>query len=157
MDEEQRQRPQYMDKFQLLNKAEQKLLTLLDEAMPNLRVFCQVSMSQVFHIGYRKGAYRQLGEIGRKSIDFLICRRDDTSIVIAIELNGPMHEKEKQRISDEKKRAALEEAGIPLLILYPDALPDVRTLRDAIAKQIAKRRQYEAERNTRLNIPSAKQ
>lgn len=143
-------RPQYMDKFALLNKCEQDLLNRLDEAMPALRVFCQVSMSQLFHIGYRRGGYRQLGEIGRKSVDFLVVRRSDTSIVVAIELNGPTHEREKQKASDEKKRAALEEAGIPLLVFYPDALPSVPELREAIAPFIAKRRRYEAERNERL-------
>ncbi len=143
-------RAQYMDKFRLLNKSEQELLQRLEEALPALRVFSQVSMSQLFHIGYRKDAFRQLGEIGRKSVDFLVCRRTDTSIVVAIELNGPTHEQEKQRISDEKKRAALEEAGIPLLVFYPNDLPDVATLRAAIAPFIVQRKQYEAERDERL-------
>lgn len=149
-------RAQYMDKFRLLNKSEQELLQRLEEAMPAMRVFSQVSMSQLFHIGYRKDAFRQLGEIGRKSVDFLVCRRTDTSIVVAIELNGPTHEQEKQRISDEKKRAALEEAGIPLLVFYPDNLPDVATLRAAIAPFIIQRKQYEAERDERLGITGNK-
>lgn len=144
-------RPQYRDKFQLLNKSEQVLYTRLAEAVPAMLVFSQVSMSQVFHInGRTKDGYRQLGEVGRKSIDFLLCRPDDTSIVLAIELNGPTHETERQKASDEKKQLALEQAGIPLLILTPDELPDVATLRKVIAPHIVERKRYEAERNERI-------
>lgn len=92
----------------------------------------------------------QIGEVGRKSIDFLICRADDTSIVAAIELNGPMHEKEKQKVSDAKKQAALEEAGIPLIVIKPDEVPEVTELRKLLAPHIVERRKYEAERDKRL-------
>lgn len=145
-----RPRTKYMDKFQLLNKSEQALLEKLIEAAPALHVFCQVSMSQIFHIGNRRGSFQQLGEIGRKSVDFLLCRKDDTSIVVAIELNGPTHDRPEQRKSDEKKRSALEEAGIPLIVFYPDNIPDVATIRKELAPHIVSRRYYEDERDQRL-------
>lgn len=144
-------RTKYRDKFQLLNGAEIALYNKLVEAVPALLVFSQVSMSQVFHIkGNTNSGYRQLGEIGRKSIDFLLCRKDDTSIVLAIELNGRYHEREKQKASDEKKRAALEDAGIPLLVLKPSEVPDVAGLRKLIAPHIVGRKKYEAERDEKL-------
>lgn len=141
----------YRDKFRLMSKAEHTLYRRLVEAVPALIVFSQVSMSQVFHInGRTKEGYRQLGEVGRKSIDFLLCRPDDTSIILAIELNGPTHDTERQKASDDKKQSALEQAGIPLLILTPDKIPDVASLRKAIAPHIVERKRYEAERNERV-------
>lgn len=143
-------KPKYMDKFHLLNKAETELFNLIRQAAPSLYVFVQVSMSQIFYMSNRQKAFTQVREIGRKSIDFLLCR-EDMSIVVAIELNGPKHETEKQKISDEKKRATLEEAGIPLLILKPDAMPDVKTLGAMIAPLVVERKRYEKEKQERIH------
>lgn len=145
---EEREKPKYLDKFHLLNKYEQTLYFRLVEAMPALIVLSQVSLSQVFHIK-GKGGYLQVNEIGKKSLDFLICRQD-FSIVVAIELNGPTHEKEVQKKRDEKKRMALEEAGIPLMVYYPDELPEVAEIRRTIAPLIVERREYESEKQERI-------
>lgn len=148
-------RPKYMDKFQLMNKSEQLLFARLKEAAPALLVFSQVSMSQLFHItNHKKNGFIQLGEIGRKSVDFLLCR-EDTSILLAIELNGPTHEREDQRNRDEKKRIALEEAGIPLAIFTPNEIPNVAELRKILAPHIVERRANEAERNDRIQQASS--
>lgn len=148
-------RPKYMDKFQLMNKSEQLLFARLKEAAPALLVFAQVSMSQLFHItNQKRNSFMQLGEIGRKSVDFLLCR-EDTSILIAIELNGPTHEREDQRKRDEKKQAALEEAGIPLAIFTPSEIPNVPELRKILAPHIVERRNNEAERNERVKQAKA--
>lgn len=138
---------QYRDKFNLLNKSEQLVYWRLVEAMPNLVVLSQVSMSQLFFME-GKNLYQQMGEVGRKSIDFLVCRKD-FSIVAAIELNGPTHATAKQQKSDETKRRTLEEAGIPLITLYPQDVPAVEEMRKKIAPFIVARSQYEAARNER--------
>ncbi|MDD5300362.1 MAG: DUF2726 domain-containing protein [Gallionella sp.] len=142
---EENKRPQYKDKSQLLNKCEQQLFSKLREAAPKLVILSQVSMSQLFDITGAKG-FLQVGEIGRKSVDFLICR-EDTSIMLAIELNGPMHDKASQKIGDKKKKDALEEAGIPLIIIKPDAIPDVGSLRKILAEHIVARTKHEATKN----------
>lgn len=141
-------KPKYWDKFQLLNKSEQILYNRLREATPALLVFSQVSMSQLFHITSEK-KHVQLKEIGKKSVDFLLCR-EDTSIVMAIELNGPMHDQENQIFSDKQKRDALEDAGIPLAVFKPNEIPDVPELRRILAPYIVERRSNEAERNERM-------
>jgi hypothetical protein len=144
---EARKKAQYRDKLQLLNKSEQIILNRLKEAAPAMHIFSQVSMSQLFHINrYSKDGYRQLGEIGRKSVDFLVCRAD-TSIVVAIELNGPTHNTAKQQASDEKKKLALEEAGIPLVIWKPESIPSVEDMRKILAPLIVERKKTEAERD----------
>lgn len=145
------ERAQYRDKFFLLNKSEMRLYQCLQEAAPALLIFSQVSMSQLFHINrFQKGGLKSLGEIGRKSVDFLLCRADDSSILLAIELNGPTHEEAEQKAGDEKKRIALQEAGIPLVVLYPSDLPDVAGMRRILAPHIIERKKYEAVRNERL-------
>lgn len=152
---ETKKRPQYMDKFQLLNKSEQILYERLCKATPKLIVFSQVSMSQIFHIqSYRKNGFIQLGEIGRKSVDFLLCRKD-TSIILAIELNGPTHDAEAQKIGDEKKRAALEEAGIPLVIFKPDEMPESEQLTKILAPYVVDRHKSEAIKREEIELKKA--
>lgn len=145
-----KKRPQFMDKFRLLNRTEQKLFEMLKEAAPRLHIFVQVSMSQILHINtFKKGGKSQLGTIGRKSLDFVLCRPEDTSILVAIEYNGPTHERKEQRISDETKATALDEAGIPLIVIQGE-IPDAQTLRRLIAPHMVERRINEAERNERI-------
>lgn len=144
-------RAQYRDKFELLNGVEQKLYWTLREAAPALVVFSQVSMSQVFHIDERtRDKRRKLNEVGKKSIDFLLCRADDMSIAVAIELNGRTHEKIERRLSDETKQRTLQEAGIPLIVLTPWEMPDVIGLRKLLAPHLVDRRKYEVERDKRM-------
>lgn len=113
----------YKRKNHLLYKDERKLFALLKIAFPEKLIFSEVSMSQMF---WRLNYY-QLNKIGKKSIDFVICE-EDTSIIAAIELNGPHHEQQKQIERDIIKKEALEEAGIPLLVYYPDKLPSIEKI-----------------------------
>jgi very-short-patch-repair endonuclease len=123
----------YEAKPRLLNKPEQELFNRIREAAPELICFSQVSMSQMFDIHEGQADRRKkMNEIGLKSIDFLLCEQHDTSIVAAIEVNGPHHKKAHQKAKDEKKRTALEEAGIPLLIYNPDHLPDPGTIANTL-------------------------
>lgn len=146
-----REKPRYRDKFNLLNKAEQELFQRLTSAMDGMHVFTQVSMSQLFHIsGSTRDKYVQIGEVGRKSVDFLICRRD-FSIVLAVELNGPMHGYEDRKKSDETKARTLEDAGIPLAIFYPDKLPTTEQLAEELKPLIKKREEYEKTRDWRYS------
>lgn len=134
-----KKRDKYLSKFQLLNKTEQNLYKQLCTAAPKLIVFSQVSMSQIFHEPNKK----QLFAIEKKSIDFLLCRKSDTSMLLAIELNGPHHNKETQQIGDEIKKAALNEAGIQLLTLNLNNLPTPKELGKLLAQEIDKRKKSE--------------
>lgn len=101
-------------------------------------------MSQIFHIPEYKKA--QVNIIGKKSVDFLLCRKDDTSIVLAVELNGPDHEKDEQKISDEKKRAALTNAGVPLVVIEYDKIPAQKELGRLLALNVVDRKKNEEEK-----------
>lgn len=113
----------YYPKFKVLNEGEIILFDRLKKAFPDKLVSTQVSMSQMF---YKPDEY-QLRKIGRKSIDFLVCEKD-ASMIVAIELNGPHHEEQEQIERDIIKKEALEEAGIPLLVYYPDKLPSIKKI-----------------------------
>jgi very-short-patch-repair endonuclease len=134
----------FFDKFTLLNKSEQELFNLLKAAMPRLQVFPQVSLSQVFN----KLGEMEIRKIGRMSVDFLICR-ENFSIVAAVELQGPHHQfNTRQKGRDALKRAALEDAGIPLVEFWiKDGLPDLKGIRDAMAHSIVRRRKNETRRD----------
>ncbi len=149
-------RKRYQDKFQLMNKSEKLLFDRLREAAPALLIFSQVSMSQLFYItNFKKNGFLQVGEIGRKSVDFLLCR-EDTSIVLAIELNGPTHERPDQQIRDTKKQTALEEAGIPLAIFTPSCIPDIAELRRVLAPHMVERRKYEDAKKEKIQQATSK-
>lgn len=144
-------RGKYRDKFLLFNDTEATLYHELVAALPQLVVFSQVSVSQMLHIrGWDANA--QLNEIGRKSVDFLVCRKegDNFAIVAAIELNGAVHELEERKRADEVKRAALEEAGIPLIVYETSDMPYIKTIRHDVARAMVARKRYEQERNARL-------
>lgn len=140
----------YNDKRQLFNGTEATLYHQLVAALPQLVVFSQVSVSQMLDI---KGWYKnsQLNKIGRKSVDFLICRRegDNFSMVAAIELNGAVHEQEERKRSDAVKREALEEAGIPLIVYETRNMPSDETIRLDVARAMVNRDLYEQERDAR--------
>lgn len=151
---ENNKRDAFQDKFSLLNQSERTLYNMLCKAAPDYIVFSQVSMSQIFYIpAYKKF---QVNTIGKKSVDFLLCRKDDTSIVLAVELNGPMHEKDEQKISDETKRAALTEAGIPLYVIEANDIPNQKDLGRQLAKRVVDRKKNEEAKKEALLQASIK-
>lgn len=141
----------YRDKFLLFNGTEAALYHELVAALPRLVVFSQVSVSQMLYIRGRD-ANAQLNEIGRKSVDFLICRREGANfaMVAAIELNGAVHEQEERKRADEVKRAALVDAGIPLIVYETGNMPSIETIRHDIALAMVARKRHEQERDVRL-------
>lgn len=139
-------------KRRLLNQGEQALFERLREAVGEDRfmVLAQVSLSQLFEISRKEpNFYQRLNAVARKSVDFVVCRREDSAIVAVIELNGPTHQSAIQSKSDKTKREALESAGIPMLIYTPDKLPEVTALRKDFAPLVV-RQKSEEEKRSRL-------
>lgn len=139
--------PQFSSKFQLLNKSELNLYNQLCAAAPKFIVFAQVSMPQIFHNLDEK----KLFAIGKKSIDFLLCRKNDTRIMLAIELNGIHHQKENQKIGDEIKKTALEAAGIPLLTINAEEIPAPKELSKLLAEKVNDRTKNEKAKQERID------
>jgi Protein of unknown function (DUF2726) len=116
----------------LLSAPEQTLYRRLLEALPNHRVLTQVQLLQT--VRFKRGSRdaRILNRISQLSIDFLVVS-PETAIVAAIELNDGTHDDAQRGAADERKAHALKSAGIPLLIWLVRDMPDVPTIRAAIA------------------------
>ncbi|MFZ0007609.1 MAG: DUF2726 domain-containing protein [Steroidobacteraceae bacterium] len=116
----------------LLSAPEQALYRRLLEALPNHQVLAQVQLLQTvrFKRGSRDASIRN--RISQLSIDFLVVS-PETAIVAAVELNDATHDDAQRRAADARKAHALKSAGIPLLIWSVREMPDVSTIRAAIA------------------------
>lgn len=132
--------------YRLLNNSEQTLYFRLQEAMPNMIVFAQVGVAQLALLRGRQDAERLRSMAGR-GVDFVVCNKD-FAIVAAIELCWPQPQPVAghQMGSEEYKRQALEQLGIPLIVFRPNKLPDADTISREIALAVLKRKQLEADR-----------
>ncbi|MDR2508395.1 MAG: DUF2726 domain-containing protein [Candidatus Accumulibacter sp.] len=141
----------YQEKFHLLGYTEQALFSRLNEVVNKdnqgeFYVFSQVSMTQLFYFRNRRFE-PGFNEVARKSIDFVICGKNDMRIFLAVELNGPHHEEKEQKARDSVKKQALESAGIPLLVYKPERLPSIEQLIDDMVPLIQKKLKKIGERN----------
>lgn len=134
------------EKFSLLTPHEKIMLELLSEAMPKFYVFPQVSLIQIF---YRPNP-KAFDELIGMSVDFCVCRKDDLSIVMAIEINEKSHDCPERQKADRVKANALKEAGVPLVTFRIDKDDDVPTdaqVKEALAPFVVRRMKRETERN----------
>jgi very-short-patch-repair endonuclease len=66
------------------------------------------------------------------SINFLIVR-PDTSIIAAVELDDSRHFRADRQDDDARKNHALESAGVPLIRWRVGKMPDVASIKSALA------------------------
>lgn len=116
----------------LLSEPEQVLYRRLVEALPEYRVLPQVQLARVlrFKRGQRDRAV--WNRISQLSLDFLIAR-PDTSIIAAVELDDSSHFRADRQHADARKGHALESAGIPLIRWRVGKMPDVASIKSAVA------------------------
>lgn len=116
-----------------LGQSEYELLKRLREAMPSLVVFSKVNLPEVFalHSGAVSGLLA-FEEFCNEFVDFLLCRRDDNRVVVAIDmLEGPR----PKTFSVEKaalKKQTFEKAGLPFLVCSQAILADVAAIRTTL-------------------------
>jgi hypothetical protein len=121
--------------FRLLNEAEQELYSRLQEAMPSMRIFAQIGISQLAQLRSRSEAQRLL-HMASRGVDFVICD-EDFNIIAAIELAWPTPGSENPL--EDEKRSVLESIGLPLIVFRPNQLPDADTISREIAGAIVRR------------------
>lgn len=116
----------------LLSEPEQVLYRRLVEALPEYRVLTQVQLVRVlrFKRGQRDRAV--WNRISQLSLDFLIAR-PDTSIIAAVELDDSSHLRSDRQDADARKGRALESAGVPLIRWRVGKMPDVASIKAAVA------------------------
>jgi hypothetical protein len=116
----------------ILSEPEQVLYRRLVEALPECLVLPQVQLVRALRF---KGSRRDIAvwnRISQLSIDFLIVR-PDTSIITAIELDDSSHFRADRQDADARKSHALESAGVPLIRWRVGKMPDVASIRSALA------------------------
>lgn len=106
---------------------EQTLYFRLTDALPDHIVLAQVQLSQV--VGIKRGPHWQtwFNKISRKSLDFVVCRRD-ASVVSAIELDDNSHDNPDRARKDADKDAALRGAGLRITRWTVKDLPSIETI-----------------------------
>ena len=126
----------YVGKEALFTKAEQKFLRALEEAVEeDYMIFGQVRLCDV--IQARKGLDRKswgraFAKIKAKHLDFVICDPEDLSIICAIELDDPTHERADRKKRDHFLNHAMAAAGVPLHRFPTQRSYDPEEIREAI-------------------------
>lgn len=114
-----------------MTNIEQALYFRLVTALPDHIVLAQVQVSQIVGIKRGKNTQAWFNKISRKSVDFLICKKD-ASIVAAIELDDKSHEQPDRVKADADKNTALRAAGITLVRWEARNLPAMDDIQAAI-------------------------
>lgn len=112
-----------------LTAVERELYARLQAALPECVILPQVALSSFLHVTARNnyGAWRN--RIDRKSIDFLVCLKDELTIVAAVELDDSTHSRTDRMLADDTKTKALEAAGIKLIRWQARSLPTEQDIR----------------------------
>lgn len=113
----------------LLTKNEEEFFARLVGALPDCYVFPQVAFRAFMRPGVRAGdknAYqRQLGKIGSKHCDFLVCNKS-LDILAIVELDDRSHVTERDRVRD----ALTGNAGYVTIRYESRIRPSVDEIRD---------------------------
>ena len=75
---------------------------------------------------------RAFNRISSKHFDFVLCLKEDLSVVCVVELNDRSHNKPKRRKRDEFLRDACKSAGLPLVEVKTKRTYSVSELRDLL-------------------------
>jgi very-short-patch-repair endonuclease len=116
----------YRKKDLLMTSAERELFGVLVGLVGNeYLIFSQIHLATILDhkvVGQNwRSAFRHIDE---KSVDFVICDKKSTKLLLVIELDDKTHEFENRRIRDEEVERILSEAHIPLLRIENKGLFD---------------------------------
>jgi very-short-patch-repair endonuclease len=109
----------YQSKTSLCSLAERSFLGVLDQLLADkYRVFLKVRLADLIEIpkGVSKSSRQSaLNRISGKPVDFVICDKNDLSILGVVELDGQSHKSSQRWERDSFVDRALESAGIPIV------------------------------------------
>ncbi|MGH8444157.1 MAG: DUF2726 domain-containing protein [Solimonas sp.] len=121
----------------LLERSEMVLFHRLAEALPEHVVLSQVALQSFIKV--RPGERHERPwrwKYDKKTVDFLVCDQN-FEILAAIELDGGSHRSEEQAERDRDKAKALATAGVRLIRLTPDKLPNGVEIRQRLGIAVA--------------------
>jgi hypothetical protein len=102
----------YRKRKSLMSEAELKFYNALEKAVPEgeIKILSKVRILDI--VEPTKRGYLYMNKISSKHIDFLLCKKEDMSPALAIELDDSTHEKRKER--DNFKNKVMEVSGLQL-------------------------------------------
>lgn len=109
----------YKKKDSVLTEAERVFFATLREAIGDrYDIFPQVSLLEILSLPdglNRRAHYSALNKIQAKHIDFLLCEKETTRPLVAIELDDSSHNRVDRIARDNFLNEAFASAGLPLL------------------------------------------
>ena len=102
----------------LLTPAEKEFFVVLLEAVSDLYlVFAKVRLSDIVSVPKieNKRYYHFFNKIQSKHVDFLLCDKETTEPILAIELDDSSHKKPRRRSRDLLVNAIFKSANLPIL------------------------------------------
>lgn len=103
----------------LLSPAEFAFLKVLDHAVDDgHRVFAKVRLADIVKVKSmpdRSAWARAFNQISAKHVDYVVCDRNSSQILYAVELDDRSHNRRDRRERDEFVNQAFVSAGIPLV------------------------------------------
>jgi len=109
---------QYQKIEKLFTPAERSFLGVIDEVVDgDFRVFGKVRVADIIKpkSGLSRSDWQKLfNKISGKHFDFVLCKKDDLSVLCAFELNDKSHNSSNRAKRDEFLKKACESANIPL-------------------------------------------
>lgn len=111
----------------LMTDPEQVLLHRVRSALPGHLVFAQVQVARVLEVSDRSDSLGWFNRIAQLSFDILVCTQDTTP-VLAIELDDSSHGRQRQRKRDAKKDRACNDAGLRLVRWNVQSIPSVEMI-----------------------------
>ena len=106
----------------------------LKNALPEYHIFVQVQLSRIIEANSSETSERSFwfNRICRMSVDYVLVDQDKQTVLLAIELDDWTHNTRRRQQQDEKKDKALLSAGISILRIDGEAMPDAAHLRRKI-------------------------
>ena len=106
----------------------------LQQAVPELIIFGQVQLSRIIMPNDDDDTDQGFwfNRICRMSVDYVLVDQDKQTVLLAIELDDWTHNTRRRQQQDEKKDKALLSAGISILRINGEAMPDAAHLRRKI-------------------------
>lgn len=118
-----------------LTPNEARVLTLLEQALPQHRVMAQVAMGALLKAGEteRKQAHATRNRFSQKIVDFAVVTRDTAEVLGLIELDDRTHNSPK----DARRDAMTAAAGYRTIRLPSKPSPTAESVRAAMAELLA--------------------
>lgn len=123
------------ERSNLLTRSEKDFFKALEIAILNkYHVFPQVGLSRIIDVD-KSIEYNKQGHLNRilpKSVDYVICDRENFATLLVIELDGESHNTKDQQERDDFKDKALNKAGINLLRVIAQKTYNTGQLRETL-------------------------